>query len=108
MPASQLQSRMLRWRTHRLHHEPADRRAANTQTGRWRPWCASNTSASCGKDNVSIDVSAVPTTVVFPAPLLSTIGRLGALLARESKAAGRPPSHTRHADSIHQPELASS
>ena len=30
-------------------------------------------------------------TVVFPAPLMSTIGELGAFLARESKAAGEPP-----------------
>jgi len=31
------------------------------------------------------------TTVVFPAPLMSTIGELGAFLARESAAAGRMP-----------------
>ncbi|MGA2927394.1 MAG: SPFH domain-containing protein, partial [Solirubrobacteraceae bacterium] len=30
-------------------------------------------------------------TVVFPAPLMSTIGELGAFLARESKAAGELP-----------------
>jgi hypothetical protein len=29
-------------------------------------------------------------TVVFPAPLMSTIAELGAFLARESGAAGRP------------------
>ncbi|MFE9122151.1 slipin family protein [Streptomyces sp. NPDC007172] len=32
------------------------------------------------------------TTVVFPAPLMSTIGELGAFLSRESAAAGLPPS----------------
>ncbi|MEU8965295.1 slipin family protein [Streptomyces sp. NPDC048491] len=32
------------------------------------------------------------TTVVFPAPLMSTIGELGAFLSRESAAAGAPPS----------------
>ena len=31
------------------------------------------------------------TTVVFPAPLMSTIGELGAFLAREAAAAARPP-----------------
>ena len=30
------------------------------------------------------------TTVVFPAPLMSTIGELGAFLAREAAAAARP------------------
>jgi SPFH domain / Band 7 family len=32
------------------------------------------------------------TTVVFPAPLMSTIGELGTFLARETAAAGSPPS----------------
>ena len=32
------------------------------------------------------------TTVVFPAPLMSTIGELGAFLAREAAAATPPPS----------------
>ena len=31
------------------------------------------------------------TTVVFPAPLMSTIGELGAFLARETASAGRNP-----------------
>jgi regulator of protease activity HflC (stomatin/prohibitin superfamily) len=31
------------------------------------------------------------TTVVFPAPLMSTIGELGSFLAREASAAGTPP-----------------
>jgi hypothetical protein len=31
-------------------------------------------------------------TVVFPAPLMSTIGELGAFLARETKAAAELPS----------------
>jgi len=31
------------------------------------------------------------TTVVFPAPLMSTIGELGAFLAREAAAATTPP-----------------
>ncbi|MEV0072045.1 hypothetical protein [Amycolatopsis sp. NPDC050768] len=31
------------------------------------------------------------TTVVFPAPLMSTIGELGAFLARENAAANTPP-----------------
>ncbi|MET9364894.1 slipin family protein, partial [Streptomyces sp. NPDC006632] len=31
------------------------------------------------------------TTVVFPAPLMSTIGELGAFLSREAAAAGAPP-----------------
>ena len=31
------------------------------------------------------------TTVVFPAPLMSTIGELGAFLARETAAATPPP-----------------
>ncbi|MEU3375024.1 slipin family protein, partial [Streptomyces sp. NPDC006711] len=31
------------------------------------------------------------TTVVFPAPLMSTIGELGSFLARETQAAGLPP-----------------
>jgi hypothetical protein len=30
-------------------------------------------------------------TVVFPAPLMSTIAELGSFLAREAKAAQRPP-----------------
>jgi len=35
------------------------------------------------------------TTVVFPAPLMSTIGELGSFLAREAAAAARPidPTH---------------
>jgi hypothetical protein len=32
------------------------------------------------------------TTVAFPAPLMSTIGELGAFLAREAAAAGLPTS----------------
>jgi regulator of protease activity HflC (stomatin/prohibitin superfamily) len=32
-------------------------------------------------------------TVVFPAPLMSTIGELGTFLARENSAAAAPPSH---------------
>ncbi|MFD7541651.1 slipin family protein [Streptomyces sp. NPDC059819] len=40
------------------------------------------------------------TTVVFPAPLMSTIGELGAFLSRESAAAGAPPSP------LHPVELA--
>jgi hypothetical protein len=31
------------------------------------------------------------TTIVFPAPLMSAIGELGAFLARESAAAASPP-----------------
>ena len=34
------------------------------------------------------------TTVVFPAPLMSTIGELGAFLARETAAAGAVPADT--------------
>jgi hypothetical protein len=34
------------------------------------------------------------TTVVFPAPLMSTIGELGAFLTREAAAAGSAPSAT--------------
>jgi hypothetical protein len=34
------------------------------------------------------------TTVVFPAPLMSTIGELGAFLTREATAAGAAPSPT--------------
>jgi len=30
-------------------------------------------------------------TIMFPAPLMSTIGELGAFLARENAAAGNPP-----------------
>ncbi len=58
------------------------------------------------RDNVSVDVSAVAyfgsrlvelgvdknTTVVFPTPLMSTIGELGSLLARENAAATAGPS----------------
>jgi regulator of protease activity HflC (stomatin/prohibitin superfamily) len=40
------------------------------------------------------------TTVVFPAPLMSTIGELGAFLARESAAAG-PVSKTADAEIVH-------
>jgi hypothetical protein len=64
------------------------------------------------RDNVSVDVSAVAyplalqlrnlqslveigvdknTTVVFPAPLMSTIGELGTFLAREAAAANSRP-----------------
>ena len=32
-------------------------------------------------------------TIVFPAPLMSTIGELGAFLSRETKAAGHPAPH---------------
>ncbi len=41
-------------------------------------------------------------TVVFPAPLMSTIGELGAFLARESKAAADLPTPPARADSIDQ------
>jgi len=37
------------------------------------------------------------TTVVFPAPLMSTIGELGAFLARETAAASVPPVSNRTA-----------
>lgn len=34
------------------------------------------------------------TTVVFPAPLMSTIGELGSFLAREAAEAAEPAAHT--------------
>jgi regulator of protease activity HflC (stomatin/prohibitin superfamily) len=43
------------------------------------------------------------TTVVFPAPVMSTIGDLGEFLAREAKAAGRDPRTTSPAVDGHHP-----
>jgi hypothetical protein len=43
------------------------------------------------------------TTVVFPAPLMSTIGEIGSFLARETAAAGAlpAPNGTRPAQALH-------
>ena len=41
-------------------------------------------------------------TVVFPAPLMSTIGELGAFLARETKAAADLPDPAGSPDASHQ------
>jgi len=40
---------------------------------------------------VSLRIVTMNTTVVFPAPLMTTIAELGSFLAREQAAAGPPP-----------------
>ena len=47
-------------------------------------------------------------TVVFPAPLMSTIGELGAFLARETRAAGVLPDGRLAANGSTDGELAAS
>jgi hypothetical protein len=47
-------------------------------------------------------------TVVFPAPLMSTINELGSFLARESKAAGALPDGHQAANGSTEGELVAS
>jgi len=48
------------------------------------------------------------TTVVFPAPLMSTIGELGAFLAREKAAASLAASRSGGAPMLEEPVIGAS